>query len=66
MVILGMEKKKEKQSPFKLSSPCPSDAISLNLLCQAIGSYLSDTSQVKEVLQFSVLLIVNLDGFTTE
>lgn len=48
MVILGMDKK----NPFKSSSPRPSDAISLNPFCQVIGPYLSDASQVKEVLLF--------------
>lgn len=49
---------KIKQS-FKSSGLCHSDPINLNPFCQVIGPYLFGTSQVKEVLLFLVLIIVN-------
>lgn len=63
MVILGMDQKNVLLSHL---TQCPSDAISLDPFCQVIGPYLFGTSEVKEVLLFLVLLIVNLDGFTAE
>lgn len=70
MFILIMDQKsKTKQSQKQVlvvsgqdhrsSGACPSAAINLNPFCQVIGTYLFSTSQVKEVLLFLVLLIVN-------